>query len=298
MGGDEPARTLIAAALGDGQAGRDRQQARHRPPRPGARGDRPADRRGAPLRGGGRRRDPGPRAARRGPRRPTASTRVRGIVNGTTNFILTAMTDERPPTTTTALAEAQAARLRGGRPDRRRRGPRRGQQARHPGPARVRRAGSIRPRSRRRPPTARRRRPAGHHRRSTDAEHGGGRGALGLIDQAPRDRAPTRRRRSRVGPADGACRLDSRARPDRRRHEPDRDRRRCRSASSASTGPAPAAPRPRQRGPRRPASRSPAGWARPGARGRRRRAPVRRRRSRVPTATSSRRASGVRYADR
>ena len=50
---------------GDGQAGRDRQQARDRPPRAGARGHRAADRRGAALRGRGRRRDPGPRPARR-----------------------------------------------------------------------------------------------------------------------------------------------------------------------------------------------------------------------------------------
>ena len=69
MGGDEPAHTLIAAALSMGKRGRHRQQARHRPPRPGARGDRPADRRRAAVRGRGRRRDPGPRAARDGPRR-------------------------------------------------------------------------------------------------------------------------------------------------------------------------------------------------------------------------------------
>ena len=52
-----------------GNAGRDREQARPRPPRRGARGDRPADRRGAPVRGGGRRRHPGPRAARARARR-------------------------------------------------------------------------------------------------------------------------------------------------------------------------------------------------------------------------------------
>ena len=94
MGGDEPARTLIAAALGAGQAGRDREQARARPSRAGARGDRPADRRGAPLRGGGRRRDPGPRAARDASSPANRVAAVRGIVNGTTNYILTAMTDE------------------------------------------------------------------------------------------------------------------------------------------------------------------------------------------------------------
>ena len=62
----------------------------------------------AALRGGGRRRDPGPRAAGRATWRRTGSTRVRGIVNGTTNFILTAMTDATGPLDyATALAEAQ-----------------------------------------------------------------------------------------------------------------------------------------------------------------------------------------------
>ena len=123
----------------DGQAGRHREQARHRPSRPGARGASP----GGPARRCGSR----PRSAagsrssgRSPPTSPrTGSTRVRGIVNGTTNFILTAMTD------------ATAARLRRRRSPRpsaagyaeadpigRRRGARRGQQARDPRPARVR----------------------------------------------------------------------------------------------------------------------------------------------------------------
>ena len=81
--------------------------------------------------------------------------RVRGIVNGTTNFILTAMAREgrdyaRRP------RRGPGARLRGGRPDRRRRGPRRRQQARDPRPARVRRLD----RSRRGRPTGRARRAA------------------------------------------------------------------------------------------------------------------------------------------
>ena len=48
---------------------------------------------------------------------PIASTRVRGIVNGTTNFILSAMTDEEDPLDfAAALAEAQRLGLRRGRP--------------------------------------------------------------------------------------------------------------------------------------------------------------------------------------
>ena len=76
------------------QAGRHREQARRRPPRAGARGDRPAGRRAVPLRGGGRRRDPGPGAARQRTSPRTTSSRIRGIVNGTTNYILTAMARE------------------------------------------------------------------------------------------------------------------------------------------------------------------------------------------------------------
>ena len=108
MGGDEPAHTLIAAALAMGKAvvtANKHVIAHH-----GAEleADRPPERRRAPVRGGGRRRDPGPRAARLRPCRPTGSTRVRGIVNGTTNFILTAMTDaDAPLDYATALAEAQ-----------------------------------------------------------------------------------------------------------------------------------------------------------------------------------------------
>ena len=136
MGGDEPAADADRRGARGRQAGRHRQQARHRPPRPGARGDRPAAGRAVPLRGRGRRRHPGPVAARPGPRRQRV-TRVRGIVNGTTNHILTAMAHEGRPYDD-VLRGRPGARLRRGRPERRRRGRRRGQQAGHPGPPGVR----------------------------------------------------------------------------------------------------------------------------------------------------------------
>ena len=89
MGGDEPAHTLIAAALSMGKpvVTANKHVIAHHGPELEAIARRTG--RGAPVRGRGRRRDPGPRAARRRPRRRTGSSRVRGIVNGTTNFILT-----------------------------------------------------------------------------------------------------------------------------------------------------------------------------------------------------------------
>ena len=193
MGGDEPARTLIAAALGAGQARRHRQQARHRPPRPGARGDRPPDRRGAAVRGGGRRRDPGPRAARARPRRQPRSTRVRGIVNGTTNYILSAMTPTTAARYDDVLAEAQELGYAEADPSRRRRGRRRGQQAGDPRPARVRplaRPGSDRD-------AVRRRRAADRPARASPvslADQDARRRGAGPDHQAAGDRRPTRRR--------------------------------------------------------------------------------------------------------
>jgi homoserine dehydrogenase len=61
---------------------------------------------------------------------------LQGIVNGTSNFILTKMTDEGRDFAD-ALREAQAAGLRGGGPDARRRGDRLGAQAPDPGLARL-----------------------------------------------------------------------------------------------------------------------------------------------------------------
>ena len=68
--------------------------------------------------------------------------RVLGIVNGTTNFILSAMDEGR--SYAEALAEAQRLGLRRGRPDRRRRRPRRGREDRDPRDRRVRLARAAR----------------------------------------------------------------------------------------------------------------------------------------------------------
>jgi len=107
MGGDEPAHTLIGAALGMGKSvvtANKHVIAHHGPELEAV-----ARRTGATLRfeaavGGG---IPvlGPLAADLAANRVE---RVRGIVNGTTNFILTAMTDETAPMEyAAALAEAQ-----------------------------------------------------------------------------------------------------------------------------------------------------------------------------------------------
>ena len=82
----------------------------------------------------------------------TRSRRVLGIVNGTTNYILTRM-DETGAGFAEALEEATGARLRRGRPDRRRRGLRRRGQGRDPRRRWRSTPGSPRPTS-----------PRGHHR--------------------------------------------------------------------------------------------------------------------------------------
>ena len=106
MGGDEPARTLIAAALGAGKpvVTANKHVVAHHGPELEAIARRTGT--ALPLRGRGRRRHPGPVAARPGPRRQRRSTRVRGIVNGTTNYILTAMAHEGRPYDE-VLADAQ-----------------------------------------------------------------------------------------------------------------------------------------------------------------------------------------------
>ena len=91
IGGTDPAREYVLAALRAGQAGRHRQQAAARPARRRALRGRPRGRRPAALRGRGRRRDPGHPGDPGEPRRRPRSTKVFGIVNGTTNFILTEM---------------------------------------------------------------------------------------------------------------------------------------------------------------------------------------------------------------
>ena len=72
----------------------------------------------------------------------TPIERIHGIVNGTTNFILTEMTDGS--TYAEALAEAQRLRLRRGRPQRRRQRPRRRGEDGDPRAAGVRHAGAPR----------------------------------------------------------------------------------------------------------------------------------------------------------
>ena len=156
IGGIEPARELILDALKARQAGGHGQQ--------GAAGQR---RRRAVRRRRGR------RASTCCSRRRSAGgiplvrplresllgepiDRVMGIVNGTTNYILTQMTEEGAAYAE-ALAEAQEPRLRRARPHRRRRGLRRRGQGRHPGQHRLRRPG----RRRRRLPRGHLR----HHRR-------------------------------------------------------------------------------------------------------------------------------------
>ena len=110
-------------------------------------------------------------------------TRVLGIVNGTTNFILDKM-DTSGAGFSEALEEAQELGLRRGRPDRRRRGLRRRRQGRDPGQPRVPLPGHRR-----------RRLPRGHLRGHRGRRRLGPRD--GLRRQAARHlrAAPTRRRR-------------------------------------------------------------------------------------------------------
>ena len=97
MGGDEPAHTLVAAALGAGKpvvTANKHVVAHHGPELEAI-----ARRTGGALRfeaavGGG---IPDPVAAGRRTSPPTTVSRVRGIVNGTTNFILTAMGEQGQP---------------------------------------------------------------------------------------------------------------------------------------------------------------------------------------------------------
>ena len=241
MGGDEPAHTLIAAALSV--------PARRSSPRTstsiahhGPELEAIARRTGAALRfeaavGGG---IPvlGPLAAR--PRRRTAIGRVRGIVNGTTNYILTAMTDAEGRATTTRSSPTPR---RPATPRRTRAATSRAHDAvnklvilarlafgRWLDPAVDRDAG----------PDGRGGRPARASPAVTAEEHADaaarGRPRCIRLLATARPADARRRRLARRRPADGRpARLA--ARPDRRRPEPDRDRRRSRSARSASTGP-------------------------------------------------------------
>ena len=186
--------------------------------------------------------------------------RVRGIVNGTTNYILTAMADEGRDYEE-VLAAAQARGLRRGRPERRRRGPRRGQQARHPGPPGVRRL--ARPGQRRiaAPPTARA--TAGRGSPACGAADIAAAAAAGRTIKllAAARRAADGRIEASVVPT--AVPADSALGRTGRRPEPDRDRGRTARHGRPSAGRAPAA---RRRAARSSAtwSRSPAASARPG----------------------------------
>ena len=117
--------------------------------------------------------------------------RVMGIVNGTTNYILTGMTDAGA-SFADALAEAQRARVRRNRPDRRRRGVRRRGQG---GDHRLDRVRRARGRGRRVP--------RGHHRDHARRHRVGARPRLRR--EAARDRGGVRRRdRGARPPGDGA----------------------------------------------------------------------------------------------
>ena len=245
MGGDEPAHTLIAAALAMGKSvvtANKHVIAHHGPEL-----ETIARRTGASLRfeaavGGG---IPvlGPLATDLAANRVE---RVRGIVNGTTNFILSAMTDDDDPLDfAAALAEAQRLGYAEADPS----GDIEGHDAVNklvilarlafdrwldpaadPDPSGRRRwAGRTRASRRSAWPTRQMPgRPAASsgwwRRPSTDADGQ-------LRGGRPADRAP-----ARFG-----------ARPDGRRAQPDRDRRDRPSGGSASTARAPAAPRRRRR---------------------------------------------------
>ena len=118
------------------QAGRDRQQARRRSPRAGPRGGRPARRGRLPVRGRGRRRDPGARAAGH---RPGGQRRGPGARHRQRHHQLHPQRDGRRGTRLRRCpGRGPGAWLCRGGSGRRRRGRRRGQQAGDPRPARLR----------------------------------------------------------------------------------------------------------------------------------------------------------------
>ena len=155
MGGDEPARTLVAAGArrrASAVVTANKHLVAHHGPeleRRRARGRQPAA-----VRGGGRRRHPASSARSRWTSPRTAIARVRGIVNGTTNFILTAMAREGRDYAD-VLAEAQARGYAEADPTADVEGLDARQQARDPRAARVRRVDRSRRRSSNRPGTTR-----------------------------------------------------------------------------------------------------------------------------------------------
>ncbi len=125
-------------------------------------------------------------------------TRVAGILNGTCNYILTAMREPEARVRRRAGGGA-GARLRGGRPGHRHRRRRRGAQARHPRRPRLRPPGPLRRGVRGGHPPGQR---AGHRLR----------GGAGLPHQAARHRPPHRWRGGDAGaPLPGAATAPDRA---------------------------------------------------------------------------------------
>ena len=221
MGGDEPAHTLIAAALSMGKSvvtANKHVIAHHGPELEAI-----ARRTGATLRfeaavgGGIPVLGPARRRSRGEPRQARPRDRQR-------HDQLHPERDDRrgaPARLRGGPGRGAAAGLRRGRPVGRRRGPRRGQQARHPRPARVRPLAG--PGGDRHP--ARRHRRTGRTRHHDGQPRRPGRRAPGRADHPARgDGVGRRGRRSERGrPADRApARLGARA--DRRRAQPDRDR--------------------------------------------------------------------------
>ena len=144
-------------------SGRDGEQAPHRAPRPGAGGGIARGGQPAPLRGLGGRRDPGARPAGAGPRGEPGRTRPRHRQRH--DELHPDRHGPRRPGLRRRPGRGPVARLRGGGPDRGRRGPRRREQARDPGAPRVRRldrsvASSATGRARRGAATVRRASPA------------------------------------------------------------------------------------------------------------------------------------------
>ncbi len=170
MGGDEPAHTLIAAALAAGKAvvTANKHVIAHHGAEP--RGHRSPNRGRTAVRGGRRRGHPRPRAARHGACRKPGHVGTRDRQRD--DELHPQRDGSGGPGVRRGARRRPGCRLRRVGPDRRCRGPRRREQAHHPRPAGIRRLARSR---RRRPPRARRTRPRlpGDHRRHLE-RHGRG----------------------------------------------------------------------------------------------------------------------------
>ena len=143
MGGLDPARDYVLRAMRAGQARRHRQQAAALPARRGAVGGRARARRAAALRGRRRRR----RAGRSACCRSRSPARTSSASTGSSTARRTSSSREMAapaPSYDDALRRGPAARLRRGRPDRRRQRQGRGGQDGDPRAAGVRHAGAPR----------------------------------------------------------------------------------------------------------------------------------------------------------